>query len=581
MRRPHDYFHQYIALVLTLALAVLPLPLSRAEQLPGAFEEIQLLKGDVYSVKTKDLQRVSITDPAVADISDAKQNEVQVVGQTPGQTVLFVWDTSGKRTIIVRVLAEDLALVKARIKTLLERAKITGVNLEQNDLEGKVMLSGNIPEDKMEAYTAIIDGFQGSVINLVKKEEIVDLVQIDMQITELSTTLSKEMGLNWMMPSSTNTGTYIHGTIAETNNPQTGKIADVFKLGDFNRTSQIMVAVNALLQEGKAKILSKPRLVVKNGKEATFLVGGEIPVRTTTTNASGGTSTNNVEFKQYGVSLAITPTIKEGKVDIVLNVEISDVDGSKNYGSDTAFLTRSAQTQLYLDDHQTIVLAGLIKKSASEKVERVPFLSKIPVIGLLFRNTSTPTPKEDTEVVISLTPTVIKNVKADTAKNVEQVQAAASAPVAAVKQLPVSVLPQPVVTKPVPPPTVRNTEALPVIAKNAASIAVSVPENLKPYAEAVQQRISSSIAYPYEAQENGWQGTVKLSLVIRKDGSLRDVFVKETSGYDVFDQDATNTAQILAPYAPFPATMVQDEITVTIPIVYSLDSFLKNVAKRK
>ena len=59
------------------------------------------------------------------------------------------------------------------------------------------------------------------------------------------------------------------------------------------------------------------------------------------------------------------------------------------------------------------------------------------------------------------------------------------------------------------------------------------------------------------------------------------MFVKEGSGYDVFDQDAVNTAQILAPYPSFPAGMVQEEITITLPIVYNLDAFLKNVAKRK
>jgi protein TonB len=121
----------------------------------------------------------------------------------------------------------------------------------------------------------------------------------------------------------------------------------------------------------------------------------------------------------------------------------------------------------------------------------------------------------------------------------------------------------------------------PVLTKNAAALSVTLPASIEPYARSVQEKISSAIAYPYEAQENGWQGTVKLSLVIRKDGSLRDAVVRESSGYDVFDKDALNTAQILAPYNPFPESIVEEQLTVTIPIVYSLDSFLKNVAKHK
>jgi protein TonB len=120
-----------------------------------------------------------------------------------------------------------------------------------------------------------------------------------------------------------------------------------------------------------------------------------------------------------------------------------------------------------------------------------------------------------------------------------------------------------------------------VLTKNAAGLPVTIPATIEPYARSVQEKISSAIAYPYEAQENGWQGTVKLSLVIRKDGSLRDAVIRESSGYDVFDKDALNTAQILAPYNPFPESIAEEQLTITIPIVYSLDSFLKNVAKHK
>ncbi len=559
-----------LSLLLMLCLVPVQAPGAAMAAGSGAFEEVQLLKGDFYSIPTKGLQKVSLTDPNIADINDAKPDQVVLMGQQPGQTVLFIWDNSGKRTIIVRVLAEDLELIKARIRGLLDNAQVEGVVAEVNNLEGKVLLTGTVPADKKEGLNTAIEQFSGNVINMIKIEENEDLIQIDMQITELSTTLSKALGVDWTTGTTAGVGAFLFQENGVNQPSVTGRQMDAFKIGDFNRSSGLLTAkINALVSEGKGHVLSKPRLVVKNGKEATFIVGGEIPIKSVTTNAAGGTATENTTFKSYGVSLAITPTIKEEKVDVTLTIEISDVDG-KQLGSDTAFLTRSAQTQLYLNDRQTIVMAGMIKRRKDRVVHRIPILGSIPVVGWLFKSEASPTQDEDTEVVISMTPTIIKSAK-------KKSTFPESAPAASV------VLPSPALgtLKSMGEASARNNQKLPVITKNVAEIPVTIAPELKPYAQQVQQKISSAIAYPYEAQENGWQGTVKLGLVIRRDGSLRDVFVKEGSGYDVFDQDAANTAQILAPYAPFPDGMAQEEVTITLPIVYNLDVFLKNVAKRK
>ena len=555
-----------------LVACLIPVQFSgTARAASGAFEEVQLLKGDFFTIPTKGLQKVSLTDPNVADINDAKPDQIVLLGQAPGQTILFIWDDSGKRTVIVRVLTEDLTVLKARIKGLLANASIDGVVVEQNDMEGKILLTGAVPAENKDRLNGLLEPFNASVMNMVKFEENQDLIQIDMQVTELSTTLSKELGVDW-------SGSGASGVIGFSENhpgqpSTTGQKLDLFKIGSFDRTGFLNAKINALITDNKGHILSKPRLVVKNGKEATLQVGGEVPIKSVSTNtASSGVVTQNTTFKSYGISMAITPTIKDGKVDMTLTVELSDIDTSvANLATgDVAFTTRSAQTQLFLDDRQTIVLAGLIKKRNDKNTKRVPVLGSIPVLGYLFRNDSSPTNNGETEVVISITPTIIKS----------QVKKAAVPEIKPEPVLPVAVKAAPA-SVPLGEASSRNREPLPVITKNSANVPVTIAPELKPYAELVQQKISSAIAYPYEAQENGWQGTVKLGLVIRRDGSLRDVFIKDGSGYDVFDQDAVNTSQILAPYPPFSAGMTQQEITITLPIVYNLDAFLKNVAKRK
>ena len=166
-----------------------------------------------------------------------------------------------------------------------------------------------------------------------------------------------------------------------------------------------------MVQEGKARLISKPRLVVVSGKQASFLVGGEIPVETTTSNTTGSTLTQNTTYTQYGVDVTVTPTLREGKIDIMLNVNIRDIDSSNSSNGNVAFITRSASTDLYMDNKQTIALAGLIKYSDSIQVTGIPILSKIPILGALFRDRKTPSPDTNTEMVIILTPMVLTDKK--------------------------------------------------------------------------------------------------------------------------------------------------------------------------
>lgn len=535
----------------------------------NTYDEIQVLKGDIETIRTNNLKRVSITDPLIADINDARPKAVEIIGLEAGQTVLFIWDDMGKRTVVIRVVNESLGLVQRRIESLLDSAGITGLTVSENNYEGKVVISGYIAETKEELLKSLIDPFGDRVINLAQKEKVDDLVQIDMQVTELATTLTKELGVDW----GTGTATSDHVEVNYTENlpsteipRQNGSFKDLFKVGDFSRTPALVAAINALIIEGKATVLSKPRLVVVSGKEAKFLVGGQVPIKSTTTSASGGSTTEDTEFKDYGLSMSITPTIENGRmVNVLLNVEISEIDGSNPSPDGIAFLTRTAQTQLVMEDHQTIVLAGMIKRRDSQSVRRVPLFGSVPIVGALFRSKKTPTANMETEVVISITPTIMRTAK--------------SRPPAA-KPQPV---PKPVVRQepaaPQPPSRIPN----PVISKavEVPPPAASVPgTGSEAYALSVQEKIVSAIAYPYEAQEKEWEGTVKLTLVLQRDGTLESVVVKESSGYEVFDQDAVNTAQILAPYAAFPSGIEADEMTVIIPIVYSLDGFLKNVASQ-
>ncbi len=623
--------------------------------------DIFIYQGDLVSLKVYSLTRIAVSNPGIVEIAKADVDEILLIGMKEGETSMYLWDELGKRMVVVRVFSENLDVIIARMKKLLENAEIEGIVFEKNNYEGKVVIKGIVPPDKGDAFTRIAEQFANKLLNYAKVEQNKDMIQIDAQFTELTSTLQKILGFDW------NTGTEgITLPYKETLPTLDGSISDFFKIGDFRRTATIIATVNALLAEGKARILSKPSLVVINGAAASFMVGGEIPIRTTTTSA-GGNVTENISFRSYGVDLSVTPTIfDQNKVDLSLNIAIRDIDAANAAAGVVAFTTKTATTKLLLEDGQTIVLAGFIKHHVGQTIRRIPFLSDIPVVGAFFRHKQF-SPNNDQEVVVTLTPRIIRQKKSGEAQGTEEKEKQEAklqeekemiAKEDATKEEGVSQAKMPeeatwteskevaekkkeISKQPIEKAAevegkeviseeedtdlaqwditkeeeqlsedeemeaaVRDEDVaeeeleqeakeiakLPIeeeIGKEAPpgemSKAVEITKEEKDttavitsYVQAIQKKISRTISFPYEAKQKGWEGTVKLTLTILSDGTLNEVTIKESSGHKVFDADAMNTAQILAPFDPFPVEMDLEELIVTIPIIYRQEALEQN-----
>ena len=527
------------------------------------FTERNIVLGDIDTVEVNGLVRVSVTDPNIVDISDAKNDHVSLLAKRAGQTTVFLWDADGKHSFTVTVSRQILEDLQNRINSLLKAAEIANLNVQQSAQEGKVIISGDLNKDKKVRLEKILEPYLDQIINLTKEEESEELIQIDMQITEVSTSLDKNLGFDWKAAG----GGALALDYTETGLPTEGS-EGWFKFGQFDRTTAIVNTINLLVSEGKAKDLSRPRIIVSSGKEATINVGGEVPIQSTTTNATGGLTQSNITFKQYGVTLTVTPTIKDGRVDVLMNLEVSDIDSTfpirASTTSDIAYKTRSTQTQLMLDDRQTVVFAGLVRYSESQQVKEVPFLGKIPVLGLLFRNTSKQSPDQGRELVITLTPTIVRKKEYAT----EQMKLPTKALIQAQQELNeahhyetepssgiVPLAPAPAPVAPVP-----------------MSATGPVPDDaVMAYVRQIQLKLSQAISYPYQALRYNWEGTVKLKLRIRKDGSLADASVTSSSGNETFDQNALQTARAASPYPSFGTDVGKgsDEMVITLPIVYN------------
>ena len=178
-----------------------------------------------------------------------------------------------------------------------------------------------------------------------------------------------------------------------------------FSIGPFYRTTVLVPTLNLLMQQGHANLLSAPSLVTMPGSEATFLVGGQIPVPVNT-----GFGQTSIVYKDFGVKLDITPTIMgNGNVETKVAPEVSDLDFQDGVQLNgflvPALRTSKLSTDLVTAPGESIIMGGLLRHQEIRNIDAIPLLSSLPVLGKLFR--STRYQHNQTDVVFVMTPYVV------------------------------------------------------------------------------------------------------------------------------------------------------------------------------
>ncbi|PKG58508.1 type II secretion system protein GspD [Shewanella sp. Choline-02u-19] len=173
-------------------------------------------------------------------------------------------------------------------------------------------------------------------------------------------------------------------------------------MGDFG------ALIQAVSSDTKSNVLSTPSITTLDNQEATFIVGDEVPILTGSQNSSNGNSNpfQTVERKEVGVKLKVLPQINEGNaVKLTIEQEVSGINGKT--GVDVTFATRRLTTTVMADSGQIVVLGGLIKEEVQESVQKVPFLGDLPIIGYLFKSSSSG--KKKTNLMVFIKPTIIRD----------------------------------------------------------------------------------------------------------------------------------------------------------------------------
>ena len=222
------------------------------------------------------------------------------------------------------------------------------------------------------------------------------LIEVKVEILEVDTQSALKAGLNWGSLSDQKS-LQDSLTLSEKDPPP------LWKTGDFQREA-VAASLQLLMDRGHARLLARPRLMVADGEEASFMAGGEVPY--VTENKNGGT---NVEFKPYGVKLEVKPRAESGeRIRARVRTEVSGLDMQNGVSvagvAVPSLRTRWADTTVEVRSGATLVLAGLIQDETQIKRSGLPLLSDIPILGALFRTTHET--KTQTELVVFLTPSL-------------------------------------------------------------------------------------------------------------------------------------------------------------------------------
>jgi general secretion pathway protein D len=247
---------------------------------------------------------------------------------------------------------------------------------------------------------------------LLKRLDIMP-VQVLLESTVAEITLKDDLkyGLEWFLK---NSGGSVAGTMGTVG--KLGLGGDIFNYSVLSDGFQFQTLINALAINNLIKILSSPRVTVRDGKKASLIVGTEVPIitneATSTVVTSGSTGiVRAVQYRKTGVSIDITPMVQaKNVVTLEINQEVSKPQTNTTSDINSPLiLNRTLTTEVVASDGQTIMLGGLIEDKDSLTINKIPILGDIPYLGYFFKTTSDT--KERTELVLIITPRIIRNTQ--------------------------------------------------------------------------------------------------------------------------------------------------------------------------
>ena len=365
----------------------------------------------------RNIGRVLITDPEVADVVTVSAREVVLNGMKPGTTTLLFWDDSGRRsryTVRVTLDAED---VEREMGTMFPDEE-----LHASSVGNTLILTGTTRHPQVAERALTLAESMEPDAKILDHIQVPDRGQVLLQvrIAEVSRNAMRDLGVHLQRLDPYNLHGDDEAMIAPggvtppagnfMNNPvgPDHSFSDAVNFFLFHRASNVGAFIQALRTQGDFKSLAEPNLLTLPGETASFLAGGEFPFPVLQAGAQAGAVT--IQFQEFGVRLNFKPDITNtGTIRMSVEPEVSSLDfsGGLEIGGFQipVLLARRASTVVEVADGQTFAIAGLMDNKLTESGRKVPILGDIPIIGALFRSNSTQ--QSRTELLVLVTPHLV------------------------------------------------------------------------------------------------------------------------------------------------------------------------------
>ena len=381
---------------------------------------LSLGEGQVLNT-TRAIADVWISNPEVADVHVANARQLNLFGKAAGEATVIATASDGSVVYATNVrVSQNITSVDEVLRAAMPQSDIKVTNVGQ-----MAILTGTVasPNDSEQAERLVemmlnpgVDLSKGGTCKICVFNRLGTAtplqVNLKVRIAEVNRSVLKDVGVNLLSNDATSgfqfgvaqgdgidvdTGAVLRGLIGTTLQAR-GKLFGLDLIGRLNLAET----------DGLVTTLAEPNLTALSGETASFLAGGEFPVPVP--QAQGAVT---IEYKQYGVGLAFTPfVLADGRISMRVRPEVSELSnqGSVKLGDFVvpALTTRRAETTVELGSGQSFMIAGLLRNSDTNDINKAPFLGDLPILGTLFRSTSYK--RQQTELVIIVTPYLVRPV---------------------------------------------------------------------------------------------------------------------------------------------------------------------------
>lgn len=350
---------------------------------------------------------VSVANPGIADVGAVSNTSIYILGKKSGRTTLTLLGENGRLIANVTIkVTPDLSELKDLYAEILPGERIeVRTAADGLVLSGAVSSAGRI-NTAMELANRFSPGRVSNMMTVGGSQQ----VMLKVRFAEVQRNASKALGFSWDFGTIT-TGNLSGGAASY------GVVSAPTAIAGLNWIAggfAASVAIEAMENEGLARILAEPTLVTLSGDAATFLAGGEFPIPVS---RDSDTNTVTITYKKFGIGLGFTPTVlDDGLINLQVEAESSALDDSASItsGGDIVFRglsVRRAQTTVELKDGQSFAIAGLLQDDFRDNASKVPWVGDVPVLGALFRSTSYQS--SQTELVLIVTVHIVSPTTMD------------------------------------------------------------------------------------------------------------------------------------------------------------------------